>query len=112
MAINTCVVSGNVFSLMNQGLNAVSVKANIIRPFTHADGTLIMSYEVTTTSSVTGAWSLTLIETTTPQVGGIPITVAFEFPSGSSGSYNRKEYTVVVPNTATATFASLIAGQI
>ena len=108
MAISTCVVSGNLKSLGNQGLNSVSVKAYIVKPFKHTDGTMILNYEVSTTSDANGDWSLTLIETTTPATGGIPLTIAFEFTSGGAGDVLRKEYTCVIPNQASVAFSSLV----
>lgn len=108
MAITICTVSGNVSSLLGQGLNSVTIKAYMPRPFKYPDGTLILNYEVSTSSDVSGDWSLALAETETAQLNGIPITIAFEYSSGGAGDYLRREYTCVIPNTPTATFASLI----
>lgn len=113
MAISTCIVSGTVNSLLGQGLNSVTVKASIVQPFFHTDGTQFLNYEVSTTTDTNGAWSLTLIQTATANAGaGIPLTVALEYPSGGAGDYLRREYTIIVPNQATANFSDLIAGQI
>lgn len=113
MAVSTCIVSGSVFSLNNQGLNSVTVKAYMPQPFIYPDGTQILNYEVSTTSDAAGAWSLTLVETETANMGaGIGITVAMEYSSGGAGDQLRKEYTIIVPNTPTANFTDLIAGEI
>lgn len=113
MAISTCIVSGNVFSLNAQGLNSVTVKAYMPRPFLYSDGTQILNYEVSTTSDANGAWSLILIETTSVNLpDGLPITVAFEYSSGGAGDILRREYTIIVPNTPTANFSDLIGSQL
>jgi hypothetical protein len=105
MAITSCTVTGNVKTPDNSGLQGVLVKAYMIHPVEYADGTLVAPYQVSTETDSNGDWSLTLVETTTVSA---TMTVAFEFPSGGA-DYKRKEYTVTVPNSASATFASLIS---
>ena len=105
MAITICTVSGKVLTPSGTGLTGVTVKANLVTGFVHpSDGSFIATYEVTTTTAADGSWSLALIETTTPATS---MTIAFDYPAGSQ-NYQRKEYPVVVPNTATATFQSLV----
>lgn len=107
MAINTCVVSGTVYTLSGAGLSDVNVKAYITQPIIHTDGTLIPNYEVSTTTAANGTWSLTLIETTTISK---TLTIAFDYPDGSA-QRARREYTVTIPNSGTANFGTLAAGQ-
>jgi hypothetical protein len=105
MAITICTVTGTVRSPAGGGLPGVTVRANLVTPFVHsADGSFIATYEVTTTTASDGTWSLNLIETATPQT---TVTIAFDYPAGSQ-NYQRREYTIMVPNQASATFSSLV----
>jgi hypothetical protein len=105
MAITSCTVSGNVKTPDNSNLQGVIVKAYLIHPVEYADGTLVAPYQVSTETDSDGNWELDLVETTTVSAS---MTIAFEFPSGGA-DYRRKEYTVIIPNSASATFASLIS---
>lgn len=108
MAITTCVVSGTVKTLGNAGLTPVTVRASIPKPFKHpSDGSVIANYEVSTTTDVDGNWSLTLIETTTP---AISVVITFDYSTGFE--QRRKEYTITVPNQATANFTDLTGSQL
>lgn len=105
----SCTISGTCLKLDGSAFSGVLVKANCARPFVHPSNSAVYEdYEVTTTTDSSGNWSLTLVETTTPAVS---LTISFYYP-GSANDYKRKDYTVTVPNTATATFASLITGQV
>lgn len=107
MAISTCVVSGTVYTLAGAGLTDVNVKAYITTPFFHTDGTWLPNYEVSTTTASDGTWSLTLIETASISK---TMTIAFDYPDGSA-QRARREYTITVPATSTANFATLATGQ-
>lgn len=105
-----CTVSGTCRSINGSTLPGVTIKANSIRPFIHpTDSSLVDNYEVSTTSAADGTWSLSLVETTTPNTY---VTITFYYPTGSTNPNDRKEYTVQVPNSASATFASLIGTQV
>jgi len=104
-----CTVSGTCVKLDGSGFASVTVKANSTRPFVHpTDNSLVEDYELSTTTDSSGNWSLSLIETTTPNV---TLTITFYYP-GSANDYKRKEYTIQVPNSASVTFASLIGSQV
>lgn len=107
MAISTCVVSGTLKDLTGTALAGYSVYAYLTTPFFHTDGTLIPPYKVSTTTDASGNWSLTLIETATISK---TITIAFDLPTGSSERL-RREYTVTIPNSASASFSTLATGQ-
>ncbi len=105
MAITTCTVSGTIKDPSATAIPSVIVRAYIPSPFFHADGTWIAAYELSTTTDSNGAWSLTLMETTTITK---TITITFDYSSSSvSASHKRKEYTVIVPATATANFSAI-----
>jgi len=107
MAITSCTISGNIKTPDNQALEDVTVKAYPTRPFTHADGTLIAAYQVSTTTDSSGDWALTLVETATVSK---TLTIVIEYPTGGT-EFRRQEYTVTVPNQASANFSDLITGQ-
>lgn len=104
MAISTCVVSGTLVTPSNTALSGVEVKAYSTKPLFHTDGTLIVDYAVSTTTDSNGDWSLTLIETETIEAS---LTVSFDMPVGAV-ERKRKDYTVVVPNAASADFADIV----
>lgn len=107
MAFNTCVISGSIKGLDGVGLADVKVEALLVTPFFHTDGTFFPAYRLTTTTSSSGAWSLTLAETATISKS---ITIAFDLPTASY-ERQRKEYSIVVPNTASVEFSTLVTGQ-
>lgn len=107
MAISTCVVSGKLASPNGMGIVGVTIKANYNRPILYGDGSLIMPNEQSTSSAADGTWSLTLVENASTSSS---TTIAFYFPTGGT-TYDRKEYTIIVPNQATANFSNLITGQ-
>jgi hypothetical protein len=107
MAITTCTVSGTIYGPNGSALSGVEVEAYIDQPFFHGDGTLIADYKLSTTTDSTGAWSLTLIETTSVTK---TMNVAIKFPLGS-GELHRKQYQITVPASGTANFHTLAAGQ-
>lgn len=107
MAITTCIVSGVITTVGGGGVVGATVKANAIRPTIYTDGTLILNSEISTTTDVDGNWNLTLAETETTSTS---ITISFYFPSGGQ-IYDRRDYTIVVPNAPTANFTDLIVGQ-
>lgn len=105
-----CTVSGVIRDTSGTLLPGTTVKANLRMPFIHTtDSSLIVNYEVTTTTDANGAWSLNLVETTT---NSVTMTVTIFYATGSTNPNDRKEYTVTVPNSASATFATLISGQV
>lgn len=107
MAVSTCVVSGTVYTTAGAAFAGVNVYAYMSQPFIYTDGTLIPSYSVSTTTAANGTWSLTLVETATSSK---TMVIAFEYPDGGS-SLKRKEYTVTIPNSASANFSTLASGQ-
>ena len=107
MAFNTCVVSGTITGLDGVGLADVTVEAILVTPFFHTDGTMFPPYRISTTTSASGTWSLTLAETATISK---TIIIAFDLPSGTY-ERQRKEYYITVPNTASVAFNTLVTGQ-
>lgn len=109
-APTVCSVTGTCRDSSGSALQGVIIRASAIRPFIHStDSSLITNYEVSTTSASNGTWSLSLVETATDSV---TMTITFIYPASSSASSARKEYTITVPNSASATFASLVSGQV
>ncbi len=109
-APSTCTVSGSLLDNTGTAIAGASVTAYLTRPFVYSTtGALIADFQASTTTAADGSWSLVLVETTTDNV---TMTVAFGYGT-SSGSTARKEYTIKVPKTpSTATFTSLITGEI
>lgn len=110
-APTVCTVSGTCRDLGGNALGGVTITARNSRPFIHpTDSSLVMPYEVSTTSSgVDGTWSLSLVETTTP---AISIVITLQYPMNSTANEQTRDYTVTIPNSASATFSSLITGEV
>lgn len=101
-----CTVSGLITDPSGTGINNVIVRASQTAPYIHpTDSSLILPYEVDTVTDVTGAWSLTLVETETAT---LTITISISYPTGQNGEVNRVTYPVTIPDAASATFASLL----
>lgn len=107
MAISTCTVSGTIKSVANMGLPNCTVRAYISSPFFHTDGTYIANYQVSTTTDNTGAFSLALIETATISK---TMVLEVEYPGGATDRL-KNVYTVTIPNTGTATLASIVTTE-
>lgn len=103
MPISTCIVSGNVKTLLNANVSGAVVKAVAMKPFFH--GTTLISGElVSTTTDTSGNFTLTLIETETV---GYKINVVIEYYDGIANT-KRASYPIVVPNSASANFSDLV----
>jgi hypothetical protein len=104
-AIQLCAVSGVVRDTTGTAIQGVTVAAYCSRPFIHpTDGSLIIDYRASTTTDSSGAWTLNLIETATPAVS---LAVSFSYPLGLNKPTDSQVFTIIVPNQASATFASL-----
>jgi len=105
-----CAITGLLRDTSGTVLSGATIAATNLRPFIHpTDNSLIMDYQVSTTSASDGTWSLSLVETTTPAV---TVLITLTYPTGSGGGTTTHEYNVIVPNSGTATFASLIGAQL
>lgn len=110
MALATvCTVSGLVQDAGGNPLQGVVVTASVTKPYLHPVSLAIVpNYQVSDTTDNIGAWALDLIETTTPNLS---VTITFVYPLGPVSGQGRYEYTIIVPNAATANFSDLIAGE-
>ena len=107
MSVSTCVVSGKLVDPTGTAVVGATIAASLTVPYFYTDGSLIIPYQVSTTTASDGTWSLTLAETTTTSTS---IEVSIYLPNGSGGTV-RRNYTIIVPNSGTANFATLAAGQ-
>lgn len=105
-----CLVSGTIVDATCTPISGVNVNAKVNRPYVDPiSGSLIPNQAIQVVSDVNGNWSMSLIETTTANIG---ITFTFLYSSDENNSQQVEyEYTVLIPATTTATFASLIGTQ-
>lgn len=101
----TCVVSGTLKDLSETAISGATVKASAVGPFL-SGSTLIANKEISTTTASDGTWSLTLTRTATLSTPRT-LQVTFEYTDGVSGK-KREEYTISVPDAATANFSDLV----
>lgn len=104
-----CTVSGTLRDTSGTVLSGATVSVQAIKPFIHTtDNSLVVNYSVSTTTAADGTFSLSVIETTTPSVS---LILTIKNASGSAASQVQTSYYVTIPNSASATLASLISGQ-
>ncbi len=109
-APTVCTITGLMRDSSGNVLSGAIISATNLRPFIHpTDNSLIIDYQVSTTSAADGTWSLALVETTTPAV---TVMVTLTYPTGVSNPITTHEYSILVPNQGSATFASLIGTQL
>lgn len=104
-----CTISGTINNLGGDPVSGATISVSSIKPFIHtADNSLIANYSVSATTNGSGAFSLDVVETTTVSVS-LLLTIAY--PLSSAGNKVISAYYVTIPNSASATLASLISGQ-
>lgn len=101
----TCVVSGTILNSSGVAVENASIKAYITTPF-FVSNEYITPVTVSTTSDSSGNWSLTLVRTATLSPTRT-VTLVIEYPDGVADK-KRTEYTITVPNSATASFSNLV----
>ncbi len=105
----TCAITGTIRNTSGTLVSGAVVSVNSIKPFIHpTDNSLVVNYSVYDTTTALGTFSLSVIETTTPAVS---LILTIEYPMDSTSTIVRQQYYITVPNSASATLASLISGQ-
>jgi len=99
--MSTCVVSGTILDPSATAVSGAIVKFNLVNPAMDASNAVVVPKEVQTSTASDGTFSLTLDR-------GVSGILALEFPPNSLDSNRRYTYSIIVPNAATATLASLI----
>lgn len=104
-----CTVSGTLRDTSGTVLSGATISVQSLKPFIHTtDNSLIVNYSVSTTTASDGTFSLNVVETTTPSV---TLTLTIKNASGTAANQVATSYYVTIPNSASATLASLISGQ-
>lgn len=104
-----CTVSGSLIDPTGTPIVSAAVTASLNKPYIDpTSGSLVPNLAVSTMTDTTGAWSLNLIETTTANIG---ITITFSYVLALNNAPAIYEYTIIVPNTASANFSALVTGQ-
>lgn len=108
MAITTTSVTGTVVDTGGTAIEGATVIARSVTPYFYTDGALITNDAVSTTTSASGTWSLTLTENVSTSTSTHVIIL---YTDGFGGQV-RRNYSIVVPASGPVTFASLAAGQL
>lgn len=103
---NTCTVTGNVKNLLNANVEGATVKVSTLTPFFHGT-TWIAGALASVETDASGNFSVAVIETETV---GKKLSFTFEYYDGVSGN-RTKQYTVVVPDDASAVLADLVTSE-
>lgn len=95
----TCAVSGTLVDLSETAVSGATVRARILTP--QFSGTsLVVPYEISTTSSASGVWTLNMSQ-------GVSAEVTIEYPPNSMDSSRKYTYAIAVPTAGTAAFSTL-----
>ncbi len=95
----TCTVSGTFLNPQGSAVSGATVRFNIESPVLDATGRLLMPKEITTTTAVDGTWSLDILQS-------IAGNLSLEINPTSLSPLVRYCFSMVIPATGTATFAS------
>lgn len=95
----TCVVSGTFLDPKSAAISGATVRFNLDKPAIDASGNLLMPKEVTTTTAGDGTWSLTL----TQNMSGV---LTLDLTPSANASVVKYKFSLVIPVSATSTFAS------
>ncbi len=98
----TCAISGAVVDASETAVGNVVVKFVVTTPYANGSATnwFIPKEVSVTTSTLTGAWTMTLSQ-------GLSGIMSFDYPPNSTDSARRIQYAIVVPATPTASFNTL-----
>lgn len=94
-----CVVSGTFINPQGTAISGATVRFNLQTPVLDSTGNLLMPKEVTTTTAVDGTWSLSLIQS-------IAGNLTLDLNPTTNAPVIRYNFSLVIPATTTATFAS------
>lgn len=100
--MSTCIVSGTLVDPSETPVSNAIVRFKIATGTANSSATnFFVPDELNTTSASNGTWSLTLSR-------GLSGMITIDYPPNTTDSTKRLSYSVVIPNTPTATFISLL----
>lgn len=101
----TCTVSGTFVDSSSTAVNAVIVKFRVITPLLDPINQLVLPTEISTTSGSNGFWSLAIDQ-------GITGLLSFDYPPSIIAPTRRTTYSVAIPATTSASFASIMPTEV
>lgn len=99
-----CTVSGTFLDPSGTAISGATVRFRVDSPTLDAASRLLLPKEITTTTASNGTWSLSIVQSTS----GL---VMFDCPPDLTNSPVRYTFSVIVPATLTASFASIWVDQ-
>lgn len=96
----TCSISGNIVDSTGTGISGATIELRVITPQFDAANNLVVPYVSTVTTNASGVFTLTADQ-------GISAIVTIDYPPNGTDSIRRYSYSVTIPSTSSATFASL-----
>jgi len=96
----TCSITGTLVNPTGTGISGATVELRVTTPQFDAANSLVVPYTSTVTTNSSGVFTLTADQ-------GISAIVTVVYPPNATDSGRRYAYSVVVPSSASATFASL-----
>lgn len=94
-----CTVSGTFTNPQGTAISGATIRYNIESPVLDLSGNLLVPKEITTTTATDGSWSLSLIQ-------GTAGNLVLDLSPSSSAPIVRYNFSMVIPSTSTASFAS------
>ena len=104
MALPTCDISGTLVDVSGTGIENATIRAYVTTPF-KVGTDWVGAGIVEATSDVNGDFTITVPQTTSI---ARTIILSIEYPDGKY-SQKKIDYTVTVPDSATANFEDLIS---
>jgi hypothetical protein len=95
-----CIVSGTFTNPQGAAISGATVRFNLQKPALDVSGNLLMPKEITTTTASDGTWSLSIVQSTQGNL-------TLDLNPTSNSPVVRYNFSLSIPATATATFASV-----
>lgn len=100
--MSTCLVSGTFLDPSEAAISGAAVTFTVENPVLNASSNLLLPKQISTTTAADGTWSLAISQ----GCGGV---LTLQCPPNSINSAVPYSFSLAIPNTSTATFASVWA---
>lgn len=96
----TCSITGTIVDPTGTAISGATVELHVTSPQFDTANNLVAPYTATVTTNVSGVFTLIADQ-------GISAIITINYPPNSTDATKKYTYSVVVPSTSSATFASL-----
>lgn len=100
----TCNVTGTLIDSSAIAVSGAMIRFRVVNPMLDSGNNLVLPSEVSTTSAVDGTWTLPLDQ-------GISGILTIDYNQDLLSPTRRNTYSLTIPSSASATFASLMIAE-